>query len=179
VRIRAATPADLEDMGKMAGELVRLHHSIDPKRFFTLEGIERGYARFFESQLPDPDTILIIAEMGGRAVGYAYARLEPRDWNSLLDSCGALHDIFVVESERRHGIAARLLEDVASRLKTRGAPRLVLSTAAGNEPAQRFFERHGFRRTMIEMTRELDETAIRTRRTLPPHPGGDSGPRSA
>jgi len=155
VRIRAASPGDLDELGNMAGQLVRLHHSLDPKRFLLVEGVERGYARFFKSQLEDPDTILVVAEIGERAVGYAYARLEPRDWNSLLDACGALHDIFVIESERRHGIAGRLLDDVAMRLRARGAPRLVLSTAAGNETAQRFFERHGFRRTMIEMTREL------------------------
>jgi len=155
VHIRSATVADLDEVGNMAGDLVRLHHALDPKRFLMIEGVERGYARFFKSQLEDPDTILVVAEIGGRKIGYAYARLEPRDWNSLLDACGALHDIFVVESERRHGVAARLLEDVVLRLRARGAPRLVLSTAASNESAQRFFERHGFRRTMIEMTREL------------------------
>jgi ribosomal protein S18 acetylase RimI-like enzyme len=32
---------------------------------------------------------------------------------------------------------------------------MVLSTAVQNEPAQRLFERHGFRRTMLEMTQEL------------------------
>lgn len=153
--IRAATSADLDNLGNMAGQLVRLHHSLDPKRFLLVEGVERGYARFFQSQLEDPDTILVVAEVAGRVVGYVYARLEPRDWNSLLDACGALHDIFVLEAERRHGVASRLLEDVALRFKARGAPRFVLSTAAGNETAQRFFERHGFRRTMIEMTREL------------------------
>lgn len=153
--IRAVTPDDLDEIGNMAGELVRLHHALDPKRFLMIEGVERGYARFFKSQLEDQDTILVVAEKAGRRVGYAYARLEPRDWNSLLDACGALHDIFVVENERRNGVAARLLEDVVLRLRARGAPRLVLSAAASNETAQRFFERHGFRRTMIEMTREL------------------------
>lgn len=156
VSIRTATPEDLDDMGNMAGQLVRLHHSLDAKRFFLVEGVERGYARFFRSQIEDADTILLVAESGGKRVGYAYARLEPRDWSSLLDACGALEDIFVVESDRRRGVAARLLEEVATRLRARRAPRLVLSTAAGNEAAQRFFERHGFRRTMIEMTRELE-----------------------
>jgi ribosomal protein S18 acetylase RimI-like enzyme len=155
LHIRSATVTDLDDIGNMAGELVRLHHSLDPKRFLLVEGVERGYARFFKSQLEDPDTILVVAEIGERRVGYAYARLEPRDWNMLLDACGALHDIFVVESERRHGVAGRLLEDVVLRLRARGAPRLVLSAAAGNDTAQRFFERHGFRKTMVEMTREL------------------------
>ena len=41
-------------------------------------------------------------------------------------------------------------------LKGRGAPRVVLSTAEQNGSAQRLFARAGFRRTMIEMTRELD-----------------------
>jgi len=35
----------------------------------------------------------------------------------------------------------------------------VLSTAEQNEPAQRLFARAGFRRTMIEMTRERDGNA--------------------
>jgi ribosomal protein S18 acetylase RimI-like enzyme len=41
-------------------------------------------------------------------------------------------------------------------LKARGAPRVVLSTAERNA-AQHLFDRAGFRRTMIEMTRELDD----------------------
>lgn len=39
-------------------------------------------------------------------------------------------------------------------LETRGAPRVVLLSAARNESAQRLFERLGFRHTMVEMTRE-------------------------
>jgi ribosomal protein S18 acetylase RimI-like enzyme len=40
-------------------------------------------------------------------------------------------------------------------LRERGAPSVLLWTAAPNEPAQRLFERLGFRRTMIEMTKDL------------------------
>jgi RimJ/RimL family protein N-acetyltransferase len=43
---------------------------------------------------------------------------------------------------------------VAAALAERGAPRIILSTAKRNEAAQRLFARHGFRPTMIEMTRE-------------------------
>jgi ribosomal protein S18 acetylase RimI-like enzyme len=42
-------------------------------------------------------------------------------------------------------------------LKTRGAPRVVLSTAEQNGEAQRLFARGGFRRTMVEMTAELND----------------------
>ena len=65
------------------------------------------------------------------------------------------------ELVRRHGIGrgiGRLLLDAAlAFLTTRGAPRVVLTTAEGNDAARRLFAHAGFRRTMIEMTRELDD----------------------
>jgi ribosomal protein S18 acetylase RimI-like enzyme len=157
VKIRPATSADLAEVGMMAGALVRLHHAFDENRFLMLAGVEAGYARFFATQLGSKETVLVVAEREPQAtlLGYAYARLEPRDWNALLDACGALHDIFVVETERRSGVARALLDDVVARLTALGAPRMILSTATRNEAAHRLFERHGFRRTMIEMTREL------------------------
>jgi len=154
VLIRPAVEDDLPEIGKMAGELVRLHYSLDPKRFLLVEGVEKGYARYFKSQLGVRETLILVAVKVERLVGYAYARLEERDWNMLLDVHGALHDIYVVPEQRRAGVASALLDDVVSRLTALGAPRIVLSTATGNEGAHRLFERHGFRRTMIEMTRE-------------------------
>jgi ribosomal protein S18 acetylase RimI-like enzyme len=155
IRIRAAQAEDLDTLGPMAGALVRYHHGLDPRRFLLVEGVEEGYQRFFGTELGKPSTVLLVAERGGRTVGYAYARLEPRDWNSLLDACGALHDIFVMDGERRGGVASALLGEVRVRLAALGAPRVVLSSAVQNEGAQRLFERHGFRRTMVEMTLEL------------------------
>lgn len=155
VVIRKIEREDLPDVGVMAGELVRWHHSLDAHRFLLVDGVEKGYARFFESQLEVGEVVLLVALLGGKRVGYAYARLEPRDWNALRDACGALHDIFVLPEARRAGVASALLDDVIVRLKALGAPRIVLSTAVQNEPAQRLFERHGFRATMLEMTREL------------------------
>ena len=40
-------------------------------------------------------------------------------------------------------------------MSERGVPRAVLSTAQRNERGQRLFEHLGFRRTMVEMTKEL------------------------
>ena len=39
-------------------------------------------------------------------------------------------------------------------LEDHGAPRVMLWSAEANPDAQRLFERLGFRRTMVEMTRE-------------------------
>jgi hypothetical protein len=40
-------------------------------------------------------------------------------------------------------------------LREQGMPRVLLWTAAPNDKARKLFEAHGFRATMIEMTREL------------------------
>jgi ribosomal protein S18 acetylase RimI-like enzyme len=154
LEILPATRADLGDLAKLAAALVRLHHKFDPERFFLPDRVEDGYAWWFGKEIERSEVVLLKAVRGGSIIGYVYARVEERDWNLLLDAHGAIHDIYVEESERRGGVASRLLERAFEELIAKGAPRVVLSTAAPNETAQRFFERHGFRRTMIEMTRE-------------------------
>jgi ribosomal protein S18 acetylase RimI-like enzyme len=67
-----------------------------------------------------------------------------------------LYDIIVDPAYRGQGVGRMLLEATVTALEARGAPRFVLSTAERNEDAQRLFARAGFRRTMIEMTRELN-----------------------
>ncbi|HTA92944.1 MAG TPA: GNAT family N-acetyltransferase [Polyangiaceae bacterium] len=155
VIIRAAEARDLPEIAKLAGQLVRLHHELDAPRFMLIPNVEVGYARFFAGQLASPETIILAAEREGEVVGYAYARLEERDWNALLDAHGALHDIFVTEAARRQGVARRLVEAVRERLQGKGAQRLVLHTASKNHSAREFFAALGFRETMIELTSEL------------------------
>ena len=147
--------ADLQEVGVLAGRLVRAHHDYDPKRFMKPVDPERGYARWFASQLDSDDTILLVAADGEGVVGYVYARLEPRSYNELLDACTKLHDIYVADRVRRRGVGEALLRETFRRAQEKGAPRVVLLTATQNESAQRLFARVGFRTTMLEMTREV------------------------
>lgn len=156
--VRPATRADLSEVARLAARLVRLHHGFDPQRFLCMEPLEPGYERFLAGELADDDAVIFVAvaqgEVGERVVGYAYGRLEPRDWNELLDACGKIHDVFVDESARGHGAAAALVEAIVARLEAKGAPRVVLLSATPNVAAQRLFAKLGFRPTMVEMTRE-------------------------
>jgi len=116
--------------------------------------MEEEYSIFLGTQLGQPGSIIYVAEQEGEVVGYVYAALEPRSWKDLRDAVGFIHDVMVDETVRGRGIAARLAEAASAWLEAQGAPRILLGTAAHNETAQRLFERLGFRRTMIEMTRE-------------------------
>jgi ribosomal protein S18 acetylase RimI-like enzyme len=154
--LRPARRDDLAAMGRLAGKLARQHHDFDAPRFFLPDRVEEGYAWWFGREIDKDDVVLLVAARGASLVGYAYGRLEERDWNQLLDACGALHDIWVEEAERGRGVGRRLVEATVAALTAKGAPRVVLHTAAANTAAQALFASLGFRRTMIEMTREAD-----------------------
>jgi GNAT superfamily N-acetyltransferase len=154
--IRPALASDEEALGRYGGALMRLHHEFDPLRFITTPHPEKGYGRFLVSQLEDPDSVVLVAEQKGQVVGYAFAALEPMSWKELRDACGFLHDVYVAESTRRAGVGRQLVLEAARWLAAKGAPRVVLGSAAGNTAAQRLFTDLGFRHTMIEMTLELD-----------------------
>lgn len=158
VNIRKAVRADMRAVGRLGALLVRLHHDFDPRRFMAASPqTEQGYGSFLGTQLVDPDVIVLVAERDGEVVGYTYAGVEGVDYMSLRGPAGVLYDIIVDPAHRGHGVGRTLLDATLAELAARGSPRVVLSTAERNEAAQHLFARAGFRRTMIEMTRELGD----------------------
>ena len=156
LRIRRATAADAPTLGRLGALLMRVHYDFDPQRFLSPGADpESGYGSFLRSQMNDDDVVVFVAEQDGAVIGYVYAGLEPLSWKELRDACGFIHDVVVAEAGRRSGAATALVEAAVAWLRQRGAPRVMLWTAAGNTAAQALFDRLGFRRTMIEMTREL------------------------
>ena len=154
--IRRATTADLPALGVLGAALLRAHHAFDRDRFMApRENPEGGYAWFLGTQLEESDVAVFVAERDGAVVGYVYAALEPQSWKELREAAGFIHDVVVADEGRRLGVASALIEAACEWLRSIGAPRVILWTADGNDPAQRLFARVGFRRTMVEMTREL------------------------
>lgn len=168
IHIRQANALDLPEVARLAASLVRLHHSLDASRFLLEEPVEDGYAWFFGKEIARKESVIFVAERrpnetdepdettNPAIVGYAWGRLEPRDWMELRDACGRLHEVYVDPSIRRSGIGRRLLQETLSWLEANGAPRIVLTSAWQNASAHRFFESLGFRPTMIEMTRDRE-----------------------
>jgi ribosomal protein S18 acetylase RimI-like enzyme len=157
ITIRPAAPADLPVLGRLGALLVRVHHEFDPQRFIPARpGTGDAYASFLGMQLEEPNVVVLVAEVGGEVIGYTYAGVESHDYMALRGPAGALYDVVVDPARRGQGIGRMLLDATLAELRARGAPRVVLSTAERNEAAQRLFARAGFRRTMVEMTRELD-----------------------
>jgi ribosomal protein S18 acetylase RimI-like enzyme len=154
--IRRATAADLPALGTLGASLLRTHYAFDPERFMAPRGDpEAGYAWFLGTQLKEDEVAVFVAERSGEVSGYVYAGMEPQSWKELREAAGFIHDVVVAADARRTGVASALVEAACEWLRSMGAPRVVLWTAEKNDPAQQLFTRLGFRRTMIEMTREL------------------------
>ena len=158
VNIRPATPTDVPTIGRLGALLVREHHDFDPQRFIAATPqTEKGYGSFLGTQLEEPTIVILVAEREGEVIGYTYSGIEGTDYMSLRGPAGVMYDIVVDPDHRQQGIGRMLVDATLEALKSKGAPRVVLSTAERNAAAQRLFDRAGFRRTMIEMTRELGD----------------------
>lgn len=156
--VRRATPADLQRIGRLGALLIEEHYEFDPKRFLAARpGTPEGYASFINTQLEDPDKTILVADDNGEVVGYAFAAVEGYDYMALRGPAGVLHDIIVDPGHRGRGVGRLLLDAALAFFRSRNVPRVVLWTAERNEAAQRLFASIGFRRTMIEMTLELED----------------------
>jgi ribosomal protein S18 acetylase RimI-like enzyme len=154
--VRRATVADGDSLGRLGALLVQEHYEFDTRRFLqpTPRTVEH-YGGFLASQVDEPQAVVLVAEHDGAVIGYAYGTIEGYDYMALRGPAAILQDLIVDPAYRSRGIGRVLLNAMITALTAQGSPRVVLSTAQRNEAAQRFFERMGFRRTMIEMTREL------------------------
>jgi GNAT superfamily N-acetyltransferase len=158
VIVRVAEQRDLAALGRMGALLMRTHYAFDRLRFLAPgESPEQGYAAFLGGEIGRDDVCVFVAEDGtpGRVIGYVYAGVEPMSWRELRGEVGFVHDLVVSEEARGQGVGGRLLERAIDWLRESGMPRVVLWAAEPNQSALRLFASHGFRRTMIEMTREV------------------------
>ena len=154
--IRKAERHDLDSLGRLGAMLMRTHYAFDPQRFLPAgKGAERGYASFLGNMLDSEDDVIFVAEQDGAITGYVFAALEPLSWKELRGPAGFVHDLVVADEARKSGIGTKLMDAAIAWLRERGAPRVILWTAAPNEAAQALFRRLGFRDTMVEMTLEL------------------------
>ena len=153
--VRPAVAADLPALGRLGARLARMHHAWDPRRFFVVPRMHEGYAWWLGKELKNRRAVVLAAVRGKRVVGYAYGRIEPRDWNALRDECAIGVDLIVDPSARGLGVGRALGVEMLRAFTAKGAPRVMLQTAAANRPARAFFRHMGFRPTVVEMALEL------------------------
>ena len=157
--VRRARAADMAAVARLAAELVRAHHRMDPARFMAFpEPIEPNYQFYLTTEIKNPQAVLLVAVAGPgetgaeQVLGYAWGQMRGRDYMAMLDAGGVVQDVYVAPQARRKGVARALVGAMAAALHDLGAQRVVLHTAELNQPARKLFADMGFRTTMREMT---------------------------
>ena len=131
-------------------KLVEQHVGYDPVRFARIATIE-GMAGFYGGQTDADDAVVLVAELKGEIVGFAYIGYEERSYEDLAERSAWLHDIYVGDTARGSGVGKALIGAAREFAKESGATKLMLSVAAKNLAAQSFFKEVGFETTMHEM----------------------------
>lgn len=156
VSVRRANRKDARTIAEFAIKLFAQHREYDSRRFAEIASVE-GAENFYGSQTEVKGAAILVAEIKNRIVGFAYLQYEMMDYANLLENAVWLHDLYVEETARGQNAGKLLIEKSVEIAKQLGADKLMLSVAAKNTAAKEFFERTGFKNTMVEMMFDLTE----------------------
>lgn len=153
--VRRAKAGDEKIVAEFLVKLVAQHVNYDPRRFADFVTVE-GAASFYASRFEADEARVLVAEIDGLIVGFAYLEFEERNYEELVERGVWLHDIFVEKEFRASGTGKALMEVAINAAVEMGGDKMLLTAAARNEVARSFFKTFGFRATMTEMTLNLD-----------------------
>jgi ribosomal protein S18 acetylase RimI-like enzyme len=136
VRVRAATPADLERVAELFDQYRQFYRQpADPllARRFIAQRFERG------------ESAILVAERDCVGV-IGFCQIYPGFCSVAAGRILVLYDLFVAPAVRRGGVGRALLQAAAEHARRCGAVRMELATARSNAAAQSLYESLGWAR---------------------------------
>jgi len=133
-----------------APELARLNQAFNG----VIEPPERLAERM---RRPGRVDLPVLAEMDGRAIGFASLRLVPCVF--YAEPYAELTELYVEPGYRRRGAGRALMTYVEKFAREQGAANLVLLTGFNNGDGQAFYTSLGYARDDISMVKSLEKPA--------------------
>jgi GNAT superfamily N-acetyltransferase len=133
--VRVATVDDVELLHRFSVDLSTYEDEPDAVTSTPQTLARDGFGK-------DPQFAALIAERGGKPVGFALYTFNYSVWTAARGIF--IEDIWVVPEERRGGVARSLMQALAQECVARGFKRIDLNVLDWN-PARGFYERIGFK----------------------------------
>lgn len=102
---------------------------------------------WYRTRLDAGDAFALLASRGATPIGYAFVYLRPGDDDTwpVGAHMAELVSLAVAPDARGQGLGTALMDAVDAELERRGVHDLEVAVMAGNDRAQRFYERRGLR----------------------------------
>jgi GNAT superfamily N-acetyltransferase len=164
ITVRTRRPGDAAELARGWLDAGRYYASLAPDTFQVPE--TKGLAEYLgraEAEPDEPDTLRLVAEVGGRVVGSAAARVvrplpgagyalqrEFAETRLLVDA------VVIEEAYRRQGVGERLMDAVEAWGREQGASVSLLDTYPESALSLPFFtERMGYDRRSVRLWKRL------------------------
>jgi len=142
VEIRRGTPEDFSQVVQLWLEMMRYHHSLDP-RFEVAASGEQAYLEYLSDVFANFDFNLLVAARGERLVGYTIAAIMVNHAILALPQYGFIAEMAVTEAERGQGTGEAMWTAAVEWFRRRGITVVQLNVSPRNESGQRFWRKLG------------------------------------
>jgi ribosomal protein S18 acetylase RimI-like enzyme len=146
VTVRNAIEGDLDALIRLNAQVQKLHAQVYPADFKS--STDEGEVRdFFVSVMRHTDHTILLAQIDGAAVGYAWFEIQdlPQTPFTWPKKRVFLHHICVDSGHRRLGVGSALISQVEERVRAGGIGEFGLDMWWLNDTAQAFFESCGLK----------------------------------
>ncbi|MEM4280984.1 MAG: GNAT family N-acetyltransferase [Candidatus Caldarchaeum sp.] len=148
---RKAEKRDIQSLVDLNIRLKRLNEEFDPLLRVRNDIAEKS-REYFEQAMSSPNSLVVVAEDGGRVVGFIKADIRERIFYEPPIE-GNIVEFYLLPEYRRKGVGAKLLDYAVKQLKEK-ADIITAEFPSLNEIAVEFYSRHGYRGIVSIYARE-------------------------
>ncbi|YCO01263.1 GNAT family N-acetyltransferase [Vibrio sp. VNB-15] len=143
MKVRPATPDDLDALFELNKQINELHHLHAPQAFVAPSEEDRA---FLINALADEERLFLVAEEHQQVLGFITASITQNETVSFLikDPICRIGTIVVDESQQSKGIGRLLMTEVEQWAHQSGAIQIRLEVMEFNQTAQQFYDKLGF-----------------------------------
>lgn len=117
------------------------------REFYGMEPDTQKAISFLKDRMENKESVIIFARRDETIIGFV--QLFPSFSSASLKKTYILNDLYVLNSERKRGVATMLINKVLELAKKENCGRVSLSTANDN-PAQFLYEEIGFKESTFK-----------------------------